>query len=451
MPEPIIATSFAALLGCFSECFTRPGFAMFQHIVSGWVLTLGRRTVTNVALASGALSGRHHASFQRFFRLGGWTPDIVGRALARVVVSRLVPPFGVIMVAVDDTLARHTGKHISSAGMHRDPLLSTASKVVHHFGHVWVVLSVVIEAPWGKHFALPVSCRLYRSKKTAAKMKIPHRKKTELAVQMLKAFAKEFPSRKIRVLADNGFANRKVISRLPKNASLLGRGVMDARIYGKPKPRAPGKRGRTAVMGRLLRSPQQRADDPKARWREIQALVYGRSVTLKVQVFDAIWRKSGEGGLVRFVLVRHWPGHRKDDVLISTDLTLDATQIIQDYCRRWPIEETFHWCKSKLGFEDPQNRTERAVQRTAPVALWSYSLVVVWYITAGMHGRFAAPPARPWYVSTKVPSFSDMLASLRRASWTVRLNESTGIDDRPIPTHSIQKSLDAVIDAVGYG
>jgi hypothetical protein len=451
MPEPIIATSFAALLGCFSGCFTRPGFAMFQHIVSGWALTLGRRTVTNVALAAGSLSSRHHASFQRFFRLGRWTPDDIGRILARLVVSKLVPSAGVILVAVDDTLARHTGKHISSAGMHRDPLLSTASKVLYHFGHVWVVLSVVIESPWGKHFALPVCCRLYRSKKTAETMKTSHQKKTELAVQMLEVFAEQFPSRRIRVLADNGFANRKVISQLPGNTALLGRGVMDARIYDKPDPPAPGKRGRPAVMGRLLPSPEQRANNPETQWCQIDAHVYGRNVVLKVQVFDAIWRKSGQGGMLRFVLIRGWPGHKRNDVLISTDLTLDATQIIEDYCRRWTIEETFHWCKSKLGLEDPQNRAERAVQRTAPISLWSYSLVVIWYITVGRHGPFGSPPSRPWYVSTKVPAFSDMLASLRRASWSLRLAENTGIDDRPIPMRSIQKFFDAITDAVGYG
>lgn len=270
-------------------------------------------------------------------------------------------------------------------------------------------------------------------------------------------------SRQILVLADNGFANRKVIARLPKNMSLLGRGVMDARIYGRPNPRAPGKRGRTALMGRLLPSPQQRADNPSASWQEIEANVYGRVVTLKVQVFDAIWRKSGEGGLLRFVLVRDWPGHKRDDVLISTDVTLTAQVIIERYCRRWPsgqhqarpygwaTVETFHWCKAKLGLEDPQNRTEPAVQRTAPMAFWSYSLIVTWYITVGVHGRFGAPPPRPWYVSNKTPAFSDMLAALRRASWTLRLGGAPGIDDRPVDTPSIQNSLEALLDAVGYG
>jgi hypothetical protein len=39
---------------------------------------------------------------------------------------------------------------------------------------------------------------------------------------------------------------------------------------------------------------------------------------------------------------------------------------------------TFHEAKGKLGFEDPQNRTEFAVERTAPIAFWLYSLIVIW-------------------------------------------------------------------------
>jgi hypothetical protein len=36
-----------------------------------------------------------------------------------------------------------------------------------------------------------------------------------------------------------------------------------------------------------------------------------------------------------------------------------------------------------MGFEDPCNRTERAVERTAPLALVSYSLVVLWHVLRG--------------------------------------------------------------------
>ena len=102
-------------------------------------------------------------------------------------------------LTVDDTLARHTGKHIASGGMHRDPLLSTAKKPYFHFGHNWVVLSLVFGFPaWRKVFSLPVLVRLYRPKKVNKKLGLPHRKKTEMASEMIQLLAQASPNRKFR-------------------------------------------------------------------------------------------------------------------------------------------------------------------------------------------------------------------------------------------------------------
>jgi len=451
VPEPIIAASFAALLGDFRSCFTSPGFAIFRHMMSGWLLSIGRHTVTSVIVAAGVVGVRHHTTFQRFFRCGRWQPDDLGLVLLRMVLAKLVPPFAPVLVALDDTLARHAGKHISSAGMHRDPLLSTAAKVVCHFGHVWVVLAVVVRTPWGKSFALPVLARLYRSKQTCERMDLPHRKKTELAVELVGRLATAIPKRRILVVADNGFANRNVIAVLPGNVALIGRGVMDARIFERPPPRKKGQIGRRRIVGRKLPSPKERAAAANARWETVDVEISGRPAQVKVQVFNALWHKCGRGRFLRFVLVRGWPGHKKDDVLISTDTTMSAKQVIETYCKRWPIEETFHWCKSKLGLEQPQNRTEHAVLRTAPMALWSYSLVVLWYVTVGQHTQAARVPALPWYQSKKAPAFSDMLAVLRRASWAPRLETGATVLDRADTTRATRKSIAAVLHAVGYG
>jgi hypothetical protein len=54
--------------------------------------------------------------------------------------------------------------------------------------------------------------------------------------------------------------------------------------------------------------------------------------------------------------------------------------------------------KQFLGLEDPQNRTPKAEQRTAPLALYLHDLVILWFAE---HGRFDAQAYRrthPWYV-----------------------------------------------------
>jgi hypothetical protein len=442
---PLLAASFAQLLLPFAGCFTAPSFVTFQHLMAGWLLCVGRHTTTGVIEAAGVVGRKHHTSFHRFFRCARWATDEVGVQVLRLVLTLLDPEVPLV-VAVDDTLARHTGKKISSAGMHRDALLSTATKVFFHFGHVWVVLALVVEVKrWNKRLALPIFVRLYRSEKTCSRMGIKHYKKTALALELIWKLRAAVAEREIIVVGDNGFANRTVLNGLPGRTCFVGRGVMNAAVFERPGARQPGDRGRARVRGPRLPTPEERARNPQAPWRSVRVNIYGRAAVVQVQVFDGLWQKRGAGNFVRFVLIRDWPGHDKDDVLICTDTTMAPDWIIETYCKRWPLEETFHWCKSKLGFEEPQNRTERAVQRTAPMSLWSYTLVVCWYLLVGQRTRSAAFPVRPWYASKKHPAFPDMLATLRRETWRRSIN------DRTANPRAIKNAIGSMLLAVGYG
>jgi hypothetical protein len=152
--QTLLPACFAPLVQALAECFTRPSFLSFQVLLVGWVLCLGRHTVTGVLRASGALGAKHHSSFHRFFRKAAWSPDSIGHGLVRLVVKRLAPQQRIVL-AVDDTLGRHTGKHISAASMHHDPLRSTRAKPVFHWGHVWVVLAIVVRVPLWDRLANP--------------------------------------------------------------------------------------------------------------------------------------------------------------------------------------------------------------------------------------------------------------------------------------------------------
>lgn len=444
MHDPIIAPSFLVLLDVFAGCFTSPSFGTFRHLVTGWVLCIRRHTITRVIESAGAVGWKHHTSFQRFFRQARWEPDKVGIVLLRLLL-KLVEPDAPLVLAIDDTLARHTGKRISSAGMHRDPLLSTATKTFFHFGHVWVVLALVVKVPrWNKSFALPVVVRLYRSEKVCKKMQIPHRKKTELALELVQTLQEALPNRNLILVGDNAFANRKILTALPSRTCFVGRGLMNSAVYKPPGPKRPGDRGRPRVRGDRLPSPQERANAPTAKWRTVKVSIYGVPAFVKVIVFNALWQKRGKGVFLRFVVIRDWPGHDKDDVLICTEPTQSPQWIIETYCLRWPLEVTFYWCKGKLGFEDPQNRKEKAVLRTAPMALWTYALTVYWYLTVNEKTRAATIRVLPWYTSKKTPAFSDMLAALRRDSWQRR------IFDRAGKNRAIKKALHPLLEAVGY-
>ena len=131
----------AVLLTAFTPCFQARSVAVFQWLIIGWVQCQGRRTLTGVALASGAIGARHISVFHRFFSRASWTLDALGHVAFTLAVKWL-PADQPLVVLGDDTLARKSGKSIALASMHHDPLLSSARKPFASFGHVWVVLAL---------------------------------------------------------------------------------------------------------------------------------------------------------------------------------------------------------------------------------------------------------------------------------------------------------------------
>lgn len=419
MSDPFIVASFALMLQPFAACFTAPSYLSFVTLMSGWVLNLRRHTVTQTVQAAHAVGDKHISSFHRFFSRGRWLLDEVSLVLARLIISTLIPQ-GVIRLVVDDTLGRHTGKRIAAASMHRDPLLSTAKRPLFHWGHVWVVLSIHVDL-FDKSWALPVLFRLHRSQKRCARERKPYKKTTEHAAEMVQVLVENFPGRSFVLIGDAAYTNSSLIKTRPKTVTLIGRARLDAALFAPAPKTRRGQKGRPRVRGRRLPSPEQLARSKRAKWKRVQVQVYGKTATVHVLLIDALWYVAAGTELMRLILVRGFPGHDHDDVFVCTDTTMSPRQIIETYSRRWSLEVTFHDAKGKLGFEDPQNRTERAVERTAPMALMAYSLTVLWYTRVGHGCRAARVPTLPWYDKNGAVTFSDMLATLRRASWAERL------------------------------
>ena len=122
----MLPESFGVFLLVFENCFTAPSDQRFLTLINGGLLCTGKHTMTGVMRAAGVVGKREHSGYHRFFSQGAWEPDAVGMALLTLALKAF-PKDEVVKLTIDDTLGRHTGKLISSASMHRDPLLSTES------------------------------------------------------------------------------------------------------------------------------------------------------------------------------------------------------------------------------------------------------------------------------------------------------------------------------------
>jgi hypothetical protein len=120
MPARSLPDTLAALLVAFSPCFTARTFPTFQALVAGFLAQPGLRTVTGMLTGAGLAGRRHHDLAYRFFASAGWCPDQLGLVLLDLIAAVLIAANAPIVLAVDDTLWRRTGRKIHGTAWHHD-------------------------------------------------------------------------------------------------------------------------------------------------------------------------------------------------------------------------------------------------------------------------------------------------------------------------------------------
>lgn len=178
-----LTPTFMVLLEAFRPVFTEPSFATFRLLMSGWILSVRHRYVTDLIISSDSVGNGHFSNYHRFFSHASWNIDELWKRLAMLIVDTLLGKDAVIMLAADDTLCRKRGLLLFGAGMHHDPLISSRAMKLVSWGHDWVILSIVIaNCRWAptKVFALPICARLYRNRQglTKGQKKKPRQSRT---------------------------------------------------------------------------------------------------------------------------------------------------------------------------------------------------------------------------------------------------------------------------------
>ena len=464
--------SFKNLLDNFTRAFSSPeSCTSFVALVCGWVLCTGRCSISRVIQWCRAVGvDKHHSAFYRFFSDARWTTDNLGAVLIRLAL-RFIDGQDV-KVVIDDTRCRRSGPHLWGAGMHMDPLRSTYGRravkrvVSTLFGHCWVVASLWVPLPWkpGAGIAVPVAARLYRPKKRCPEG--DYYKLSELGGQLIALVRSRVPEeRRVVVAADTEYACNVVVRNLPPGVEFIGPMHMKAAFYAPPPPRPQGKRGPDRKKGDRLPSPQQLIDDDQVPWQRRTINLYGRQVDVLVKTQVGLWYHVAGTRPVRMIVTRDPKGRIEDRAYFTTDPNMGVDEIASGFSCRWSAEVMHRDVKQHLGLEEPQNgwwrrpagerrprnapgpqphahRGKLAAGRTVPFVLFTYSIVVLWYL---QHGRPDDDVARvrrlaPWYRHKKTPSFADMLAAARRKLWAARFSA------KPISSAARRKSDEAVLD-----
>jgi hypothetical protein len=318
----------------------------------GAVLARGRRTVTTWIRAAG-LSGRFRSCYIAVAAAGKKADSIAVRLLNEVVAP-LATGSGRLTLALDDTPTRRYGPYVQAAGFHHNPTPGPAGSP-HVYGHVFVVLALLVEhRSWGV-IALPLLSRLYiRSADLPAidpKHRPAFRTKLEMAVELLR-WAKPWLGllrRPIWVVADGAYAKKDLL----KPAKALGMTVVsrlrkDAALRTVPGPRPGGKRGRPRIYGEGVVDLTKRAGQKRG-WSRGSFGLYDGAAVKRYKTFLATWRPAG--GVIRVVLVDEPHGWR---AYFCTDPTASVAEVLTTIADRFSLEKDqphytsrHRWCGAR--------------------------------------------------------------------------------------------------------
>jgi hypothetical protein len=378
----------------------------------GAILARGRRTVTSWIRAAG-LSGEYRRCYTTVAAAGKRT-DLIAAHLAHAVVKPLVADAGRLTFALDDTPTERYGPHVQGAGIHHNPCPGPAGSAF-VYGHVWVVLGLLVAHPaWGM-VALPLLARLYVRRKNLSTIdpthRPPFRTKLELAVDLMRWATRWLGmlGKPVWVVADGAYAVAPFLKPMKALAvTVVSRLRKDAALWTVPGPRRPGRRGPNRVYGERRIDLAKRAGQRRG-WATGTFALYGKPTVKRFKTFVATWRPAG--GAIRVVLVDEptgWVAYFCSDPAATT---ADVLVAVAD---RFSLEIAFRDCKEIVGAGQQQTRFHWANVGTFHVCVWAFTMTEAWAWGRGEDGLVAHRSASPWDDEPRRPSHADKRRAWRR-------------------------------------
>ena len=353
-----------------------------------------------------------------------------------------------LVVAIDDTILRKTGRSIPNAAYRKDPLSPPFN-----LNLVWAQRMIQFSAAVpGDHAEVRMIPIDYRDASTPRKPRKGSSeeqwqayreamKQTNLnqrAIDMLHQLQNQrtvdtVPA--LHVLVDGSYTNRKVLKNLPPNTTLIGRIRKDARLYYLPEDQP--KKGRKRLYGKQAPTPDALRRDSSVPWEILRVRTAGKDREFRVKTIAPVrWRASGDAHDLRLFVItpvpgRHTPGakriYRQPAYLICTDPDLPIQTVLQQYVWRWDIELNHRDEKTLLGVGQAQVRNKNSVELVPASAVATYAMLHVAAIRAyGWAGKANIIPLPKWRDPKKKKRAStlDLVNELRRQLWSRAIRPS---------------------------
>lgn len=392
---------------------------------------------------------RHHLDWSadyRFFSQDRFNEEAVFDKIRRQVEDK-IPKHKPLVVAMDDSLLRKTGRKIHGVRFLRDPL-SPPFHVNLVRGLRVLQISAALPQGGGRARAIPIDFQhavlpakpskkapeadWQTYKELQAKMNINavgYERIAALRQQMDQGDAQ----RKLVVCVDGRFTNKTFLKQIPERTVILGRIRKDAVIHSPPASQP--LRGRKRKYGELLPTPEALLQDPSGPWQTVRAFAAGKMHDFKVKrLGPVVMRLDRAARPVQLMVIKPLGYrlqiggrllYRQPAYLICTDPDLPLEEFLQQFLWRWDIEVNFRDEKTLLGVGQAQVRTEASNQNAPALAVAAYAMLLMASVnTYGKNGVPDRLDQAKWYRRKKKDraSTNELINQLRRELWAAALS-----------------------------
>ena len=401
----------------------------------GALLALGRRTLSRSLWALGRQHQDWSADYKLHSRAKWKTQDLFHPILQQA--ARFCDD-SLLVVAMDDTRIRKTGRKILTAFYQRDPLspkfrfnLMWGLRFLHFSLLVPVYRSHAevpprslpvrfLEVPALKKPGKKASAEEIQAHQQAVKQHNLSRSSVAL-LQDLRASADAagLRSRTILAVGDAGFCNRTLFRQPLDRIQILARTRRDCRLCHAAAP------GGLRFYSAELFTPDQIRQREAVPWQHTRIFHGGQWRDVRYKEISSIyWRSGGAKRPLRLLVVAPVPypsgkGKRKyyrdPAFLLTTDLHRSAAVLLQAYFDRWQIEVNHREIKDTLGIGQAQLRNSRSVPRQPALLVAAYSALLLAGLQVFGDRRPEAFSALPkWRRNARRPSCLDLVTLLRQ-------------------------------------
>ena len=413
---PFLPAVIVSLFSNFAHVFTKPTWQHAQTLLVGAIICNGKRTVSSALRVMGLSHEQRFEKYHRVLSKAKWNEFRLTRILLGLLIG-LLPSGTPILIAMDETLERRSGKKIIAKGCYRDACRSSHNLVIKCFGLKWLCAALIIKLPWSnRYWALPFMTVLCPSKKHDELKGLKHKSSIDRAMQMVYIISRLL-KRSWVLLGDGGFACIKLGHACAKSGvTLVSRLRLDAALFDEIIVSIEKRRGRKPVKGQKVPTLKQQLQEGTIDWQEHKVVWYGRILkTVKLSTGVNVWYKSGEKPLkIRWVVVMD-PETGRTEAFFSTDINMDAVTIVENFVLRWNLEVTFEEVRANLGVETQRQWSDKAIRRTTPVLMSLFSIVCL--ITNAQNklaNDLIQTISSAWYDKQDNATFSDVLLYVKR-------------------------------------